>query len=87
MTEDDAEMLHEPPSTVDSFAPLLTASEINTLREKLPERPKHLLSPLEEEKLSAKKYDFSRETVEVVLAVHSDIFQKAIVDDSANDDA
>lgn len=94
MTEDDVEAFEEPPSTVDSIVPMLTANEIKTLREKLPEKPEHLRKFYEdvvssiEEKLSTVQAQYSLEAVELVKCIYSDIFQRLNDDDdNSTDDA
>lgn len=95
MTEEAAEVFEDSPSTVDSVAPVLTASVIRKLREEISEKPslvccqaklnEDIMSSLDEKQSFVERSDFSRETIALVLCIHSEMLLNAIGSESTED--
>ena len=85
VTIEDVEKFQETPSTVDSFAPLLTVNELKLLRDESSlvvskaRIYKNIMSSVEK-KLEDIENDMPLETVELVRVIYSDILRK-IIDD------
>lgn len=82
LSTDIATTFADVPSNVDSVAPVLTASKILTMREKLPEKPQNLQVVNSPPKVRS---DFSPETVAVILDIHSEILNRIVDDKISNE--